>query len=130
MAFELHGLPSEGAPRITLDSLASDLRVCFLRTEGFHLELEADPFDSARRNLLLTWGLWWMKVFIETGPVVAAASAEIAASAGEGSRGRHLAIDRRIRFLFADDQDRRYANHAIFMMDFLGALPGIALFDP
>ena len=130
MAFELYGLLSEGAPDITLDSLASDLKQFFSQTEGFRLDHEDDPFDSSRRNLLLTWGPWWTRVFLESGTEIAAALAEITALAGEDALEKQLEIDRRIRVLFADDQDRTYTNHTIFMMDFLGALPGVAIFDP
>jgi hypothetical protein len=39
MAFELYALLGKEAPDVTLETLASDLRVYFGRTEGFDLEL-------------------------------------------------------------------------------------------
>ena len=83
MALELYGLLGDEAPELTLDTLASDLKKFFARTEGFHLEREDDPFDPSLKNLLLTWGTWWTRVFYDAGPDVATASAEIAALAGE-----------------------------------------------
>jgi len=130
MAFELYGLLPEGGPEVTLDTLASDLTRFFAGTERFHLEPEDDPFDSSRRNLLLTWGDWWTRVFLEAGPEVAAASAEIAAVAGQPVPEGPFLADKRIRVLFAGDQSREYTNHAIFMMDFLGTVPGLAVYDP
>lgn len=130
MAFELYGLLGEKAPDITLDSLASDLKQFFARTEGFNLQREDDPFDPLLKNLLLTWGTWWTRVFYEAGPDVAAASAEMAELAGENEKATISQIDRRIRVLFADDPARAYTNHVIFMMDFLGAIPGVKVFDP
>jgi len=106
MAFEVYGVLSETAPEITLDSLASDLSQFFSRTEGFRLEREDDPFDPTRKNLLLHWGEWWARVFIDAGPEVAAALAEIGASAGKDTQARPILTERRIRVLFADDQSR------------------------
>jgi hypothetical protein len=130
MALELYGLLGDEAPDLTLDTLAADLRKFFARTEGFHLEREDDPFDPSLKNLLLTWGSWWTRVFYDVGPDVAAASSEIAELAGEDGKAKISQIDRRIRVLFADDVDRVYTNHVIFMMDFLGSIPGVKVFDP
>ncbi len=130
MAFELHGLLGEEAPDVTLDTLASDLKAFFARTEGFRLEREDDPFDPSLRNLLLRWGTWWTRVFYDAGPGVAAASAEIAELAAEDRKATISRIDRRIRVLFADDDDHVHTNHVIFMIDFLGTIPGVQVFDP
>ncbi len=125
MAFELHGLLDDTAPEITLDSLASNLRRFFSSTDGFHLEDEDDPFDPARKNLLLSWGdSWWARVFIDTGSEL-----EPDLVSREGG-GKPIGTNGRIRVLFADDQSREYTNHVIFMMDFLGTIPGLTLFDP
>ena len=128
MAFELYGLLGKEAPDLTLDSLAEDLKQFFAATDGFHLEQEDDPFDPSLRNLLLTWGKWWTRVFYDVGPDIAASSAEIARVVGED--GTISQIDRRIRVLFADDSDRANTNHVVFMMDFLGTIPGVRVFDP
>jgi hypothetical protein len=70
-----------------------------------------------------------MRVFYDTGPAVAEASAEIAEAAGN-ERDSVSQIDRRIRVLSANDDACLYTNHIIFMMDFLGAIPGVKIFDP
>jgi len=130
MAFELYGMLGDKAPDITLDSMASDLRRFFSRTEGFHLELEDDPFGAPARNVLLSWGGWWMRVFYESGPDVAAESAAIAVFADAAVKENVAHIDRRIRVLVADDEDREHTNHAIFMMDFLREISDATIFDP
>ncbi len=130
MAFELCGLLSEATPKITLDSLASELTQFFSPTEGFRLDREDDPFDPVRKNLRLRWGDWWARVFVEAGPEVASALEEIGVLAGKDAQARSIQTDRRIRLLFADDPNRKFTNHAVFMMDFLGTIPGLALFDP
>ena len=131
MAFVLYGLLGEEAPDVSIDSLATDLRTFFSQTQGFGLEFEADPFDPLRRNLVLSWGAWWVRVFYETGPEVLADSITIEAMAGEESPKRRIAqIGRRIRVLFADDEGREHTNQIVFVMDFLSAIPGITVFDP
>jgi hypothetical protein len=130
MAFELLGLLGEEAPELTLDSLAADFARFFSTTENFHIEQEQDPFNPSERNLHLTWNDWWTRVFLESGPDVLADSATMSESAPQDRRAQIGRANRRIRVLFADDQSQDYTNHIIFMMDFLGEIPSIAIFDP
>lgn len=130
MAWALYGLLSSNAPDISLDSLAADLKAFFSRAGELGMEIERDPFDVSRKNLLLKWDNWWVRVFLERGPEVVADSVEIGDRLGTAVRDRIGSIDRRIRVLFADDSEKNYTNHAVFMMDFLGNIPGVVVFDP
>ena len=91
---------------------------------------EQDPFNPSEKNLHLTWDDWWARVFLESGPEVLTHSAEIAQSATPDRQEKIGRIRRRVRVLFADDRNREFTNHVIFMMDFLGEIPGVAIYDP
>ena len=91
--------------------------------------MEEDPFDSTQKNLLLSWGDWWIRVFYEARADVKSYSVEIAKYV-DGDEGAMISLlDRRVRVLFADDSDLSHTNHIIFMTEFLESVDDFAVFD-
>lgn len=130
MAFAMYCLVSDDHANLGLDVLAARLQEYFAETEGFRQDFEEDPFDSKDKNLLLSWGEWWVRVFCEAGVDVQRESVEIARFSDPSRVHLVSSIDRRVRVLFADDGGLEYTNHIIWMMDFFEAVPGFIIFDP
>ncbi len=129
MSFSLYCPIVDEASDLSIDSLEVLLRDYFSAVHGFHIEREEDPFGGEGGNLLLSWDDWWIRVFYERGEDVLADSQEMANLANSIRREKICVSDRRVRVVFADDDDRFYTNHTIFMMDFLEARADLFVFD-
>uniref|UniRef100_UPI0019540610 hypothetical protein n=2 Tax=Pseudomonadota TaxID=1224 RepID=UPI0019540610 len=57
-------------------------------------------------------------------------SAQIQEILGKRSPRELSGIDRRVRVVFADDNDREYTNQIVDMMQFLQDIEGSIVFDP
>lgn len=130
MTLALYCLVGDSCSELSLDTIAVQLQEYFSTVSGFKQKYEEDPFDPSDGNLLLFWGNWWIRIFYEEGSTVRMDSEEIAKYADPGRMPLISAIDRRVRVLFADDEDLAYTNHVIFMMDFLESSPDLIIFDP
>ena len=128
MTFAIYGLLGEGAPAITVESLASDLENFFRNQENFSIEFEQLPFAKTK-SLALRWGTWLVRVSYKEGTKVAEDSAEISRIVGSAAPPGLAGISKRVRVLFHADESREYTNQAIYVMQFLRNIPGIILYD-
>lgn len=129
MTFSLYCLIKNNNSNANLNYLSTRLEDYFSKTDGFVQKVEEDPFDSNQKNLLLSWGDWWIRVFYEAGADVKSDSVEIAKYV-DGDEGAMISLlDRCVRVLFADDSDLSHTNHIIFMTEFLESVDDFAVFD-
>lgn len=129
MTFSLYALLSEEAPSISNDSLAAEFRHYFRNENGFSLELEQLPF-SKNATLALRWGGWLVRVAYEEGDAVRADSLEIQNRIGSSYNVDVSTVRRRIRVVFGSDDDMRFTNEIIYVIDFLKEINGVLIFDP
>lgn len=127
--FSIYALLGEGAPAITNESLASDLKHLFRNDESFSLQFEQLPF-AKNKTLALRWGNWLARVSYEEGANVVQDSADIGTIVGSAAPYDLSRIAKRIRVVFSDDDKREYTNQIIHLMDFLRGIPGVIIFDP
>lgn len=111
------------------ESLANELREYFANQENFSLKFERLPFAKTD-TLALRWGSWLIRVAYEEGSRIQDESAQIQEILGDRSPRELSSIDRRVRVVFGDDDDREYTNQIIDMMQFLQDIPGSIVFDP
>lgn len=129
MAFSLYGLLDRHSPALTIDTLASKLTEHFSHEENFSIEFESLPF-SKNKSLALKWDDWLVRLSYEEGDHVKDDSEEIQRRSQAAALWNIPGIDRRIRVVFGDDDQRAYTNQCIYIMDFLGKIPGIYIYDP
>ena len=129
MTFSLYALLDDDAPRISIDSLGEDLRVFFRNEEDFSLEFEKLPF-SQNMTLALRWSDWLVRMSYEEGDDVKEDAIEIKKRATPPAGLDVPQISRRIRVVFGNDDEQRYTNQVIFVIDFLKAIGGVSIFDP
>ena len=129
MTFSLLALLTEQSPAMSNESLANELREYFANQEDFSLKFERLPFAKTD-TLALRWGSWLMRVAYEEGSRIQDESAQIQEILGDRSPRELSSIDRRVRVVFGDDDDREYTNQIIDMMQFLQDIPGSIVFDP
>ncbi len=129
MTFSLLALLTEQSPVISNESLADELKAYFENEEDFSLKFERLPFAKTD-TLALRWGNWLMRVAYEEGSRIQDESAQIQKILGKRSPRELSGIDRRVRVVFADDNDREYTNQIVDMMQFLQDIEGSIVFDP
>ena len=129
MTFSLLALLTEQSPVISNESLADELKAYFENEEDFSLKFERLPFAKTD-TLALRWGNWLMRVAYEEGSRIQDESAQIQEILGKRSPRELSGIDRRVRVVFADDNDREYTNQIVDMMRFLQDIEGSIVFDP
>ncbi|MGM3276905.1 hypothetical protein [Ralstonia sp. 24A2] len=129
MTFSLLALLTEQSPVMSNESLADELKVYFENEEDFSLKFERLPFAKTD-TLALRWGNWLMRVAYEEGSRIQDESAQIQEILGKRSPRELSGIDRRVRVVFADDNDREYTNQIVDMMQFLQDIEGSIVFDP
>ena len=86
--------------------------------EKFSLKFGRFPFAKTD-TLALRWGSWLMRVAYEEGSRIQDESVQIQEILGDRSPRDLSSIDRRVRVVFGDDDDREYTNQIIDMMQFL-----------
>ena len=129
MTFSLLALLTEQSPVISNESLADELKAYFENEEDFSLKFERLPFAKTD-TLALRWGNWLMRVAYEEGSRIQDESAQIQEILGKRSPRELSGIDRRVRVVFADDNDREYTNQIVDMRQFLQDIEGSIVFDP
>ncbi len=129
MSFSLYALLGDDAPRMSVESLAEDLRTFFRNEKDFSLKSEELPFSS-NKTLALRWNDWLVRVNYEEGDHVKADSMTIQKRATPPAGLDVSHISRRIRVVFGSDDEQRYTNQIIFVIDFLKAIGGVSIFDP
>ena len=129
MTFSLLALLTEQSPVISNESLADELKAYFENEEDFSLKFERLPFAKTD-TLALRWGNWLMRVAYEEGSRIQDESAQIQEILGKRSPRELSGIDRRVRVVFADDNDRESTNQIVDMMQFLQDIEGSIVFDP
>jgi len=128
MGFPLYALLGDVAPKISNESLATDLRDMFGSDSNFSLEFEKLPFKK-NKSLALRWGKWRVSIAYEEGADVLADSAEIQKIVGSSAPYDLSGIGRRIRAVFANDPQREHTNEIVRVMDFLRKIEGAVLYD-
>lgn len=129
MTFSYYALLNQDAPAISNESLAADLKNYFRNEDGFSLELEELPFSKGK-TLALRWEGWLVRVCYEEGDAVRIDSAEIQSRIGSSHDFDVSNIRRRIRVVFGSDDERRFTNEIIYVVDFLKEIKGVLIFDP
>jgi hypothetical protein len=130
MAFSLLCPIIDVSTGMDIDSLERGLREYFRGIQGWSLEFDDDPFDDDSRHLVLRWPDWWVMFFVESGDEVLSEAQEMAQCATEEWRSAVASSSRRIRVVFADDDQRVYTNEIIYVMEFLETIEGVRVFDP
>jgi hypothetical protein len=125
----MYALLGDGAPVITNESLASDLKHFFRNEEAFSLQIERMPFTESE-TLALRWRNWFVRVCYEEGENVVQDSIYISQTVGSTAPYEISGISKRIRVVFGDDDTREYTNQIICLMDFLREIPTTVIFDP
>ena len=129
MTFSLLALLTARSPTLSNESLADELRAYFEHEPDFTLKFERLPF--ARTNTLaLRWGSWLVRIAYEEGSRIQDESAQIQQLLGDRSPCELSCIDRRVRAVFSDDDERVYTNQIVGIMGFLGDIEGSVVFDP
>lgn len=129
MLFVLCAFLPDHAPALSSESLAADLKRLFRNEDGFSVSFEKLPFADSP-SLILRWDLWQIRVAYEEGDAVREETAQIRKVLGPAAPDQLAGMRRKINVVSGDDNDRRYTNQVIHVMDFLRALPGAILFDP
>jgi hypothetical protein len=129
MTFSIYALLGNGAPTITNESLASDLKRFFQNEEDFSIQFEQLPFAKGK-TLALRWGTWLVRVSYEEGANVLQDSTEINNIVGALAPYDLSGINKRIRVVYGDDDSQEHTNQIISLMDFLSEIPGAVMFDP
>ena len=93
------------------------------------MKFERLPFAKVD-TLDLRWGSWLMRVAYEEGSRIQDESTQIQEILGDRSPRELFSIDRHVRVVFGDDDDREYTNQIVDMMQFLQDIPGGIVFDP
>jgi len=127
--FSLYALLGEGAPAVSPESLADELKSLFRNDAGFSLQYEQLPF-AKHKSVTLRWGTWLARLNYEEGKKVVDDSAEISRILGSAAPPKLASIDKRIRAVFGDDEAREYTNQTIDLMEFLRGIKGAIVFDP
>jgi hypothetical protein len=127
--FSLYALLREGAPAISTESLAAELKSLFRDDTEFSLQYEQLPF-AKQKSLTLRWGTWLARLSYEEGKKVIDDSAEISRILGPAAPPKLASIDKRIRAVFGDDAAQEYTNQMICLIDFLCGIKGAIVFDP
>lgn len=127
MTFTIYGLLSDQSSKISNESLAEDLKKYFRNEPGFSLEFETLPFSS-EPTLALHWGDWLVRVSYEEGE-------DVESDAKEIQRRTNSKIDfskfrRQIRIIFGSDDDKKYTNEIIYLLDYLQDIEGVLVYDP
>ena len=130
MAFAMFCLLKDNESELSLKAIESQFKKNFSNDVGFEISYENHPFDKNEKNLLLSWGVWWARVFFEVGKQVEADSIEMSKFADANNRMLISLINKRFRILFGDDDDMIYTNHIICIMDFFEKRPDFIIFDP
>lgn len=131
MSFNMLGLIIDKETEFTVADLKEKFTTYFSNTVDFSIEYEEAQFDGDEKNLVLRWGDWWTRVFYETGSYVHDDSIEIAEVMVQKCSIDGLSdVDKRIRVLFFDDNDKKYTNEILYIIEFLEDLPGVIVYDP
>ena len=128
MTFALYGLLTSESPEFSNDSLSENLKE-YLHEESFSMQREKLPFAKVE-SLVLKWDNWLVRVTYEEGETVKADSLEIQERTKSFNLSDLSKIDRRIRMVFGNDDEQRYTNQIIYLMDFLREIKGIVIYDP
>ncbi len=129
MTFVLCAFLPDHAPVLSSESLAADLKRLFRGEDGFSVSFEELPFADSP-SLMLRWYLWRIRVACQEGDTVREETAQIRKVLGPAAPDQLAGMRRKINVVFGDDNDRKYTNQIIHVMDFLRALPGAIIFDP
>jgi hypothetical protein len=129
MTFSLYGLLTKKSPHFSNELLASELKNYFRGDEKFTLAFEQLPFKKTN-SLAIRWDDWLVRASYEEGDTVKEDSIEIQKRTGEFSTIDVSSIDRRIRMVFGSDDDKEHTNEIIYLMQFLGEIEGIVIYDP
>jgi hypothetical protein len=103
--------------------------VNFRNATEFSLEFEEIPL-TGDTVLNLRFGEWHASVSYEDDEVVNEDSIEIQKRTVALKRHDVSDVTRRIRVLFGDDDDKKHTNEIVYLMDFLGEIDGIIIYDP
>ena len=130
MAYELIALLTDEAD-VSIERLARTLREIFLPDQGTEVVLEEAPAGQSRWAEV-RWGDWSFRLAYEDAPHVREESQEMADTfaAGRADRGLIAGCHRRITMRADDDPGMDHFNDYCFIMDHLGRLKGVILFDP
>lgn len=128
MTFSIYALLGKGAPAITNESLAVDLKNFFENEEEFSIKFERLPFAKSE-SLALRWGAWLVRVLYEEGADVLQDSVEIGKTIGATAPYDVAKISRRIRVIYGSDDAQEYTNQIIYIMDFLREIPDALIYD-
>ena len=129
MTFALHAFLGPDSPEISNESLAADLRELFEDAAGFTLQWERLPF-SRGPTLALRWGAWLTRVAYEENETVAEDARFVHRTIGGSVPFDLLAVARRVRVVFGDDDAREYTNQISSLMVYLEEIEGAIVFDP
>lgn len=130
MAFSIYCLVIGSKDDFQLDKLKPQFDLLFSKTKGFNQVYENLPFNSAKKNLLLTWNDWWIRVRYEDGPLVKEDLVEISKYADSEKLNLISNVTKRVVVRFADDDEKIYTNYIIYMMDFLESKSELLIFNP
>lgn len=127
MTFTIYGLLSDDSPEISNECLAEDLQNYLSNEDNFSLDFETVPFSSGP-TLALHWDAWLVRVSYEEGE-------EVEVDAKEIQTRSELKLDfskfkRMIRVIFASDDEKKYTNEVIYILDYLKQIRGILIYDP
>lgn len=127
MTFTIYGLLSDDSPEISNESLADDLKNYFRAEDNFSLDLETVPFSSGP-TLALSWDSWLVRMSYEEGE-------EVMVDAKEIQRRTKSKLDfskftRMIRVVPGSDDEKKYTNEIIHILDYLKEIRGILIYDP
>ncbi|KQV81846.1 hypothetical protein ASD15_31420 [Massilia sp. Root351] len=129
MTFSLYGLLTDQSPPFSNESLADKLKAYFREDEKFTLSFEQLPFKKDK-TLAIRWDDWLVRASYEEGEAVRNDSIEIQQRTKEFSVTDVSDVDRRIRMVFGSDNEKAYTNEIIYLMQFLGEIDGIVIYDP
>jgi hypothetical protein len=130
MAFSLLCPIVDSSVEIDVASLERNLKDYFQGAEGLSVDLDEDPFEDGEHDVVLRWSNWWVMFFVETGSDVLSEAQEMALCAADVSAHAVASSSKRIRVVFADDDEKVHTNDIIYVMEFLESLEGVLVFDP
>jgi hypothetical protein len=108
---------------------AQDLMHYFRDEKSISVQLEKLPF-AKEETLALRWGTWLIRVCYKDGERVKDDSLDIYSRMISTTKLDISNFDRRIRIVFGTDDERRHTNQIIQMIDFLGSIDGVVIYDP
>lgn len=128
MTFSLYVLLNNEASEISNESLAKNLSEYFKNEIDFSVEFEQIPFTKDR-TVALHWGPWLVRIAYEEGLQVTHDSLEIQ-SRLQSTILDLSKINKRVRLVISDDDDRQYTNQIIYLIGYFKEIKGTVIYDP